>query len=153
MPNFGQFPQQSTLLAQTTITTTSTQATANPLPPASSYRIICQVNTVSGTSPTLVMALVTSFDGGTTYNQVCTTSTMTTSGQGQQLLIRPYLGIGDAATNAATALQGSVNLAAGVVNNGPLNPQNFYLAFTAGGTSPSFSVKVGVIAVPQDLSD
>jgi|SRR6516165_4503793 hypothetical protein len=153
MPNFGMFPQQETLLAQTTITATGTQALAQALPPASSYRIICQVNSVSGTSPTLVMAVCTSFDGGTTYNSVVSTSTMTTTGQGQQLLIRPYLGIGDAATNAATALVGTATLAAATVNNGPINPQNVQLQFVAGGTSPSFSVKVGVIAVPQDLSD
>jgi hypothetical protein len=152
MPNFGMFPQQETIFSGT-ITATGTQALTQALPPASSYRIICQVNTVSGTSPTLVMAICTSFDAGTTYNSVVSTSTMSTTGQGQQLLIRPYLGIGDAATNAATALVGVATLAAAIVNNGPINPQQIQLQFVAGGTSPSFAVKVGVIAVPQDMSD
>lgn len=153
MPNFGVLPQQVTLFGPTTVTTSTTTANL-ALPPASSYRFICQVNTVSGTSPTMVMAICTSFDNGTTYNEVVSTSTMTTTGQGQQLLIRPYLGIGDAATQAATSLLGVADLAASVVNNGPLNPQFIELRLILGGTSPSFgAVKIGVIAVPQDLSD
>lgn len=152
MPNFGMFPQTTTLLAAATYTT-STTSSALTLPPASSYRLIVQLNTVSGTSPTMVVGLATSFDGGTTYSTVLTTSTMSTTGQGQQLLIRPYLGIGDAATNAATSLLGTADLAAAVVNNGPINPQFVKLRMVLGGTSPSFSATVGVIAVPQDMSD
>lgn len=153
MPNFGMFPQTQLLLNQGTVTQSVTSA-ALTLPPASSYRIVCQINTVSGTSPTLVMILATSFDAGSTYNEVLSTSTMTTTGAGQQLLVRPYLGIGDVATNAATTLLGVADLAAAVVNNGPINPQFIKLRFVAGGTTPSFgAVQVFVAAVPQDLSD
>jgi len=148
------FPQTyATLVASQTITTSGTSS-AITLPPASSYRIIVQINTVSGTSPTLVVALATSADGGTTYNEVVSTSTMTTTGAGRQLLIRPYLGIGDAATEAACPLLGVADLAAAVVNNGPINPQFVKFRWIAGGTSPSFSaVTIQAIAVPQDLSD
>lgn len=153
MPNFGMFPQQQLLLAAGTLTTNTTSA-ALTLPPASSYRVICQVNTVSGTTPTMVLALATSLDNGTTYNEIVSTSTMTTTGVGQQLLIRPYLGIGDAATNAATSLLGTADIGAGVTNNGPINPQFIKLRFIFSGTTPSFSsVNVFVCAVPQDLSD
>lgn len=153
MPNFGMFPQTQLLLAAGTLTTNTTSA-ALVLPPASSYRIICQVNTASGTGPGLVMALATSMDGGVTYNEIVSTNTVTTTGVGQQLLIRPYLGIGDAATAAASSLLGTADIAAGVVNNGPINPQFIKLRFILSGTTPSFSsVNVFVGAVPQDLSD
>lgn len=153
MPNFGMFPQTQSIFNPGTITASTTSG-ALTLPPASSYRIICQVATVSGTSPTMVMAIATSLDGGTTYNEVVSTSTMTTTGLGQQLLIRPYLGIGDAATTASTSLLGTADLAAAVVNNGPINPQFIKVRLILGGTSPSFgSVNVFVCAVPQDLSD
>ena len=153
MPNFGVFPQTTVLINQGTITTNATTA-ALTLPPAQSYRVIVQVNTVSGTSPTLVTSLATSFDGGSTYNEFISTSSVTTSGAGRQLLIRPYLGIGDAATEAACTLLGTADLAAAVVNNGPINPQFIKVRFVVSGTSPSFgAVTVGIIALPQDASE
>src|SRR5215472_5058929 len=152
MPNFGMLPFGGTLLATATQTTTGTSANL-VLPPASSYRIVVQVNTVSGTTPTLVVILATSFDGGTSYNEIISTSTMTTTGSGQQLLIRPYLGIGDAATNAASTLLGVADLAAAVVNNGPIIPQFIKLRWICSGTTPSFAFQVQYAAVPQDLSD
>lgn len=153
MPNFGMLPQQQTLLALATVTTTGSSS-AIALPPASSYRLMVEVQTVSGTSPTLVVGLATSFNGGTTYDEILTTTTLSTTNTGDQLLIRPYLGIGDVATRAPMVLLGgSASLAAATVNNGPINPQNVKLFWTAGGTSPSFAFQVGLIAVPQDLSD
>ena len=153
MPNFGMLPLGNTLFSPATITTNTTTA-ALTLPSASSYRFIVQVNTVSGTSPTLVFILATSFDGGTTYNEILSTTSMTTTGIGQQLMVRPYLGIGDAATAAATSLLGTADIAAAIVNNGPIIPGFVKLRFVVSGTSPSYgSVTVGLIAVPQDLSD
>jgi hypothetical protein len=158
MPNFGVFPQQTTLLALATVTTTGSSG-ALVLPPASSYRVMVEVQTVSGTSPTLVVGLATSFNSGTTYDQVMTTTTLTTSSQGAQLLIRPYLGTGDAATSQAMTkmaipFTGAVaSLAAATIANGPINPQNVQITWVAGGTSPSFAFQVGLLAVPQDTSD
>ena len=154
MPNFGVLGQGTTLLATATQTTSGTSA-AIALPPASSYRFIVQVNTVSGTTPTLVLAIAATADGGTTYNEILTTTTLTTSGQGDQLLIRPYLGIGDAATRAATSLLGTADLAAAVVNNGPFlsTSGTIKLRWIISGTLPSFAFQVQLIAVPQDLSD
>lgn len=158
MPNFGMFPQTNTLVALATVTTTGASG-ALTLPPASSYRIMVEVQTVSGTSPTLVVGVATSFNSGTTYDQVITTTTLTTSSQGAQLLIRPYLGIGDAATSQAMTKMASpytgtpASLAAATINNGPIDPQHVQITWVAGGTSPSFAFQVGYIAVPQDLSD
>jgi hypothetical protein len=154
MPNFSTPPQTvASLFAPGTITTSTTSA-ALTLPSASSYRIICQVGTVSGTSPTMVMAIATSFDGGTTYNEVISTSTINTTGSGQQLAVRPYLGIGDVATTASSTLLGTTDLAAGIVVNGPINPAYIKVRLILGGTSPSFGgVLVQYAAVTQDLSD
>ena len=154
MPNFGMLGQGETLLALATQTTTGSSA-ALTLPPASSYRIIFQCQTVSGTSPTFVGIIAATADSGTTYNEILSTSTMTTSGAGYQLLVRPYLGIGDAATGAVTTLLGTADLAAGVVNNGPFlaTGSSIKIRWVMGGTSPSFAFQVQVFAVPQDMSD
>jgi hypothetical protein len=154
MPNFGMFPQTfATILGPTTLTTSTTTANFT-LPPGQSYRLICQINTVTGTSPTMVMILATSCDSGSTYNEVLSSSTMSTTGLGRQLLIRPYLGIGDAATEQSSSLLGVADIAAAVVNNGPLNPQFLKLKLLLGGTSPSYSsVTVQAIALPQDASE
>jgi len=152
MPNFGMLPQQTTLLALATQTTSGTSS-ALTLPPASSYRLIVEVNTVSGTSPTMIVSLATSFNSGTTYDEILSTTTLQTQGIGDQLLIRPYLGIGDVATRAQTTVLGVADIAAATVNNGPINPQNIKIRWVLGGTSPSFAFTVGLIAVPQDLSD
>jgi hypothetical protein len=158
MPNFGMFPQQQTLLALATQTTTGASATLT-LPPASSYRIMVEVQTVSGTTPTLVLGIATSFNGGATFDQILTTTTLTTSSQGAQLLVRPYLGIGDVATSQAMTFMATpftgtpAALAAATINNGPINPQSIKLTWVLSGTTPSFAFQVGVIAVPQDLSD
>jgi len=153
MPNFGMLPLGGTLLALATQTQSGTSA-ALSLPPASSYRIIVQVQTVSGTSPTLQLVLATSCDAGTTYNEVLSTATqMTTSGAGAQLLIRPYLGIGDAATTASCSLLGTADLGTNVVNNGPIVPGFIKLRWIISGTLPNIAFQVQYIAIPQDLSD
>jgi hypothetical protein len=145
-------PFGGTLLGLATVTTSGTSANLT-LPPASSYRIVFQSQTVSGTLPTLVGIIATSFDGGTTYNEILSTSTITSSGLGQQLLIRPYLGIGDAATSASCTLLGTADLAAAVVNNGPIVPQFIKVRWVISGTTPSLAFQVQYGAVPQDLSD
>jgi hypothetical protein len=153
MPNFGMLPLGGTLLGLATVTTSGTSANLT-LPPASSYRLIVQTQTVSGTTPTLTVILATSMDAGVTYNEVLAITTgLTTSGQGQQLLIRPYLGIGDVATSAASSLLGTLDLTANVVNNGPIIPGFIKLRWVISGTLPSFAFQVQYAAVPQDLSD
>lgn len=154
MPNFGMLTQGATLLALATQTTSGTSAEI-ALPPASSYRFLVQVQTVSGTSPTLVLAMATTADNGTTYNEILSSTTLTTSGQGDQILVRPYLGIGDVATRAATSLLGTADLAAAVVVNGPFlgTRGTIKLRWILGGTTPSFAFQVQIFAVPQDVSD
>ena len=152
MPNFGMLPLGGTLLGLATVTTSGTSA-ALSLPPASSYRLIIQAQTISGTLPTLVAIVATSMDGGTTYNEILSSSTITSSGLGQQLLIRPYLGIGDAATSASSTLLGTADMAAAIVNNGPIIPGFIKIRWVISGTTPSIAWQVQYAAVPQDLSD
>src|SRR2546430_3230718 len=153
MPNFGMLPQGGTLLALATVTTSGTSA-ALTLPPASSYRLIVQVQTVSGTLPTLQLIVATSCDAGTTYNEILSTANLTVSGAGRQLLVRPYLGIGDVATVAACPLLGTADFAAGdAVNNGPIVPGFIKLRWVITCTTASFAFQVQFIAIPQDLSD
>ena len=154
MPNFGMLPQtNASWFAPGTITTSTTSGNLT-LPPAQSYRIVCQVGTVSGTSPTMVMILATSFDNGTTYNEVLSTSTMTTSAAGQQLIFRPYLATGDVATSQSSSLLGTADIAAAVISNGPINPAFMKIKLLLGGTSPSFGTPlIQYCALPQDSSE
>lgn len=155
MPNFGMLPLGGTLLGLATVTTSGTSA-ALSLPPASSYRLIVQSQTVSGTLPTLQLIVATSCDAGTTYNEILSTTTCcTASGLGTQLMIRPYLGIGDVATSATSTLLGTADLTAGtgIVNNGPIVPGFIKLRWIISGTTPSIAFQVQFISLPQDLSD
>ncbi len=153
MPNFGMLPLGGTLLGLATVTTTGTSA-ALTLPPASSYRLILQVQTISGTLPVMQLLLATSCDAGTTYNEILQFTTVQTSGFGQQMLIRPYLGIGDVATSASSTLLGTADLAAGqIVNNGPIVPGFIKLRWIITGTTPSIAFQVQYISLPQDLAD
>ena len=152
MPNFGMLPQTSTLLALATVTTSGTSA-ALTLPPAQSYRFVVQVNTVSGTTPTLQVIIATSFDAGTTYNEVLSFVAATTTGAGRQMLVRPYLGVGDVATEQTAGLLGVTDLAAGVlIAHGVLNPQFIKIRWVLTGTSPSFAWQFQYGALPQDYS-
>ena len=159
MPNFGVLPQVGVLLSLATQTTSGTSANIS-LPPGQCYRFFVKVKTVSGTSPTLDVFLATSYDAtagaGTDYETFIHFAQMTTSGQGRQLVVRPYVGIGEAATEAASSLVGTADGASGstaVANNGPFNPSAIKVRWVAGGTTPSFAFEIGYIAVAQDSSD
>jgi len=60
------------------------------LPSSSSYRFIVKWQTVSGTSPTCRLWWRLRWTNGTTYNEILSFANLTTSGQGRQMLIRPY---------------------------------------------------------------
>ncbi len=153
MPNFGMFPQTGVLLATTTVTASATSA-AIQLPPAQSYRIIAQVGTVSGTSPTMYVELCTSFDAGATYNCIMSSGSLTASGLGWQWVIKPFQGAGEAATSAVSSVTGTADLGTSVgIINGPINPQFIKIRYVVTGTSPSFALTVQYCCFVQDLSD
>lgn len=157
MPQFGVLINPVTLLSLATQTTNGTSANLT-LAPAAGYRFFLRVATVSGTSPTLQVALATSYDAtagaGTNYETFLQFANVTTSGLGRQLTWRPYLSAGDTATEAQSALVGTADGASGAVaQNGPVNNSAIKVRWVAGGTSPSFAFEIGYIAVAQDLSD
>jgi hypothetical protein len=86
--------------------------------------IFVNVTAVSGTTPTMTVRLQESFDGGTTWRDVDTTNLQTASitGTGISKLV-VYPGV----TTAANASLNSVL------------PRTFRLAWTIGGTTPSFT--------------
>jgi len=153
MPNFELFPLQGTILAATTVTTNTTTA-AFTLPYAQSFRLIANVNTVSGTSPTMQVILATSADGGTTYVDILSMSQVTTTGLGRQITFRPYLGYGDTATEFSAGLLGTTDPGSGVIaQNGPIDPAHMKARLVFGGTSPSFNVQLQWLACAPGMSD
>lgn len=155
MPNFGMFPLQGTLLTGASQTTNTTSANLT-IPLASSYRFALEVTSqTSGTSPTLNVMIATSFDGGTTYDSILAFAQMTTIG-GRQMVLRPYQGSGDTASEAALNPVGTsdfANTTSGVVSNGPIDPQHIKVRYTVGGSTSVFTFAVKWLAIPQDLSD
>ena len=153
MPNFEIFPLQGTAFAAATLTTNTTSANFT-LPFAQSFRFIVEVNTVSGTLPTMQVILCTSADGGTNYDDILSFTQISTTGLGRQMVFRPYLGYGDTATEFTTALLGVADVASGVVaQNGPIDPAHMKLRFVFGGTTPSFNVAVKWLACSPGMSD
>lgn len=156
MPNLsGTFPLATNLVAAATITT-NTNSASLAIPYSQSYRFIFSINTVTGTSPTLICTIATSFDGGTTFQDVLTSTTLSTTGQGCDITFKPYMGAGDVATAQGSSLNSilTINPTAGTVSNGPIDPRYIKVKYVVGGTSPSFSsVTTAVICVPQDISD
>lgn len=153
MANLGLLPLGNGTLydGNTTAVTTSTTSGVLTVPLADSYRWIMLVNTVSGTtSPTLDVYLDTSADG-TNYFPFLHFAQATTSGAGQQAIMRPFMGTGDVATTAAANLLGTLDGATGstaIVQNGPINIQKIKVRAVIGGSgSPSFNFLVQYIAL------
>jgi len=156
MPNIKSLlPLATNMVASSTVTTNATSANI-AIPLSQSYRFFVSINTVTGTSPTLIVTIATSFDGGTTYQDILTSTTLSTTGQGCDITFKPYLGSGDTATAQGSSLDSilTINPTAGTVSNGPIDPAHMKVKYVVGGTSPSFTaVTVAVICSPQDVSD
>lgn len=153
MADLSFLPLTSTLVGLATQTTSGTSGVLT-LPLCSSYRFVVQVQTVSGTSPTLQVILATSFDAGSTYNEILSFANLTASGFGRQMIFRPFLGESELSTVASSTLLGTADIAAAdVVNNGPINPALIKVRWVVLGTSPSFAFQVQYAGVPQNLSN
>lgn len=153
MPNFGVFPLASTLVASATQTTTGNTA-AITIPLASAYRIAVEVTATSTNTTAFNVGIYSSSDGGTTYDLILWTTTMTNTG-GQQFLFRPFLNAGDTATALTNYILGTNTAASNtqIVNNGPFDNRFIKVAWVLAGTSPSQTFAVKYWAIPQDLSD
>lgn len=153
MPNFGMFPLPTTLLSGQTATTNGTSA-ALTLPLGQCYRLTVELLTATSTTTNLSVSFFSSDDNGTTYHGIGALSALTTSGTGRSLLVRPYLGIGDAATAANSPILGTTDYAtnADVAVNGPFDPRYLKIRYLVASTGTvTFNVKATV--VPQDQAD
>lgn len=153
MPNFGMFPLSSFLLSGQTATTNGTSANLT-LPLGQCYRFTVELLTASSTTTNLSVSFFSSSDAGTTYHGIGALTALTTSGTGRSMLIRPYLGIGDAATAVNAPILGTTDYAtnADVVANGPFDPRYIKIRYLVASTGTvTFNVKADV--VPQDQSD
>lgn len=153
MPNFGMFPSPQTLLSGQAATTNGTSANLT-LPLGQCYRLTVELLTASSTTTNHSVSFFSSSDAGTTYHGIGALTALTTSGQGRSLLIRPYLGIGDAATAMNSPILGTTDYAtnADVVANGPFDNRYVKVRWqTATNGTVTFNVKCDV--VPQDAAD
>lgn len=126
MPNFSMFPQTVQLLSGQTATTTGTSGVLT-IPVAQSYRMTVELLTASSTTTNFSLSLFSSSDGGTVYHGLLSFNNLTTSGQAQTLVFKPYIGAGEAAISytAPVPILGSTDWTTGttIVNNGPFDPR------------------------------
>jgi hypothetical protein len=126
-------PLCKTLIASGALTTST--ATAFVMPEGcDTYCLIVYVSTVSGTSPTADFVLQTSPDGGTTYINMPMRSTQVTAAGQIWFVFKQGLGGNEVALESPAASTGGT-LAKNVV----FDPTKMKLAYTLGGTSPSFT--------------
>lgn len=134
MPNYNVFPLSGYLLSGATATTTgtvgsvlswTTDTSGGSIKMGQSYRFTVELLTASSTTTNFNLSLFTSSDGGTTYHGFLAFTALTTSGQGQSALLRPYMGVGDTATIINAPILGTTDYASNtqVVANGPFDPR------------------------------
>ena len=122
-----------------TLTATGAIGTSTTLPLAESYLLIINTSAVAG-SGTLDLVMQTSFDLGTTWNNLPIRSVQVTAASQQYIRWQPCLGFGEAASGGATAATGGT-LAANV----PHNPAYTRFFGTIGGTSVTAIITVVMI--------
>lgn len=126
-------PLTKTLIASTALTSSSSTEFSMP-EGCDTYCLIVRVSAVSGTSPTADFVLQTSPDGGTTYINMPMRSTQVTAAGQIWFVFKQGLGGNEVALESPAASTGG-SLAKNVV----FDPTKMKLAYTIGGTSPSFT--------------
>ena len=140
MPEHIQSCQALLLYSNTALGAT---ATVSPIymPLADSYSFIFDVISAAGTTEKCDLAIQTSLDGGTTYQDWWRFTQVTTSAVTHCLTVQPGQGHGEAGTVAAVTT-GALNAAISS-NKSFANP--CALKFTISGTLPVYNVKVWAI--------
>lgn len=135
-------PLCKTLLASSALTSSTSQAFAMPVG-CDTYHLIIYVSAVSGTSPTADFVLQTSPDGGTTYINLPIRSTQLTAAGQIHFVFKMGLGHNEVALESPAASTGGT-----LAKNCVFDPKKMKLAYTLGGTSPSFTtVLYGLFSV------
>ncbi len=142
-----QAPVIQTLVNSVAVTATGSSAAFN-LPLADAYTFYVVASSVTGTSPTLDIVWQSSYDGGTTFVNLPWRHTQLTAAATLVMTVRVGLGVGEVGSEQAVAGTGGT-LAKPAV---PPSLAKMRLSYTAGGTSPSFTLLVlAAAAAPGSL--
>lgn len=133
-------PYQALLYSTGAITATTTSSTIT-LPLCSSYMFVLTA-TIGGTSPTVDVAIQDTYDDGTTFFSVLRFAQMTATGT-RMLRVNGSMGVAEAGTEGASADTG------GALNNNVILTDKIKIKFTIGGTSPTCTGSVYLIATPR----
>lgn len=132
-----QQPAFDTLVNSVAVTATGVSSTF-ALKMADTYTFYVVASSVTGTSPTLDIVYQSSYDNGTTFVNLPWRHTQLTAAATLVMTVRLGLGVGEVATEQAAAATGGT-LAKPAV---PPDVRKMRLSYTAGGTSPSFTLLV-----------
>lgn len=140
-----QRPFVKNLIASATRTSTVTTA-ALDFGIGSSYTVVFDVGTGTGTSPTLDFVIQSSLDGGTTWiNLPLRTAQITTAATTTMLVFRNGLGENEVALNQITAATGGT-----LAKNCNFDPKYMRIVATIGGTNPSYpTLSAWLYVMPQ----
>jgi len=138
-----QQPIIQTVINSIAVTATGNSAVFN-LPVADSYTFYTVASSVTGTSPTLDIVYQSSYDGGTTFVNLPWRHTQLTAAATLVMTVRLGLGVGEVASEQAAAATGGT-LAKPAV---PPSLGKMRLGYTAGGTSPSFTLLILAVFLP-----
>ena len=142
-------PQSQALVAAGTVVSGapgSTTSAVLTLPLADSYAFVLNVTAITGTSPTLDVALQVTPDGGTTWFDWLRWAEVTgNTAVTRRMIVQPIQGRGEAATEAAITA-GTTNsvLIQNVPMPGALSQIRF--RYTIGGTSPNYTLGIFMFA-------
>lgn len=143
MPGNILHPLCKTLIASGALT--SSTATAFVMPEGcDTYCLLIYVSAVSGTSPTADFVIQTSPDGGTTYVNMPLRSTQLTVAGQNWLVFKQGLGGNEVALESPAASTGGT-----LAKNCVFDPTKMKLAYTLGGTSPSFTTTLFGLFTPK----
>ncbi len=137
-------PTIKTLIASGALTSSTSTAFAMPIS-ADTYHLIVYVPTVTGTSPTADFVLQTSVDGGTTYINLPLRSTQLTAAGQIHFVFKMGLGNNEVALESPAASTGGT-----LAKNCVFDPAYMKLAYTLGGTSPSFTTTLYGLFTQKD---
>src|ERR1700690_281030 len=131
------------LYSNAALAVTASTAAIN-LPLADSYAFILNVISAGGTTETLDLAIQSSLDGGTTYQDWWRFTQATTSAVTYCLVVQPMVGHGEAGTVATVT-----NAATGAISNNKSFANPCRLTFTISGTLPTYSIKLWCLAATR----
>jgi hypothetical protein len=141
-------PQITVPISAVSVTATGSSAQFN-LGLGDCYQLTLVIGTVTGTSPTLDTILQTSYDKGTTYQNLPIRWTQKTgSTTVETATFRCGIGNNEVATLNVVAATGGQ-----LVKNCIFDPKYMKLGYTVSGTSPVFPVTLVAYVIPRGAAE